>query len=170
MSSFQRAALFLSATSCFTGCDMFNPPHSGGGKPSILISLHEQRAYLRQGKAVVSEAPISTGREGHTTPAGNFHVTRKDIAHRSSVYGDFVDADGRIVKAGVDSRKDSGPPGSHYLGASMPYFVEFSPGYGLHEGNRPGYPASHGCVRLSHWKARQFFEASTIGMPVTVRQ
>ena len=103
MSSFQRAALFLSATSCFTGCDMFNPPHSGGGKPSILISLHEQRAYLRQGKAVVSEAPISTGREGHTTPAGNFHVTRKDIAHRSSVYGDFVDTGGHIVKAGMDA-------------------------------------------------------------------
>ena len=170
MNSFQRAALLLSATSCFTGCSMFNPPHSGVGKPSILIRLHEQRAYLRQGKAVVSEAPISTGREGHTTPVGNFHVIRKDIAHRSGIYGDFVDADGHIVKAGVDSRKDSGPPGSHDLGASMPYFVEFSPGFGLHEGNRPGYPASHGCVRLSHWKARQFFDASNIGTPVTVRQ
>ena len=169
MNSFQQAALLLTTVCCFTGCDTVGLSRSHGGRASILISLHEQRAYLRQGATVVSEASISTGREGHSTPVGNFHVIRKDIDHHSGLYGDYVDVSGRIVKANVDTRKDSGPHGSHYLGASMPYFVEFSPGFGLHEGNRPGYPASHGCVRLSHWKARQFYEASKIGTPVTVR-
>ena len=170
MNPFQKFALFLSAACFLTGCDTVGPSRPRGAKASILINLHEQRAYLRLGKAVISEASISTGREGHATPVGNFHVIRKDIDHRSGLYGDYVDPAGRIVKANVDSRKDARPPGSHYLGASMPYFVEFSPGFGLHEGRRPGYPASHGCVRLSHWKARQFFDASKIGTPVTVRR
>ena len=170
MNPFQKAALLLSAACCFTGCDTVGLSHSRGGKPSILISLHEQRAYLRQGNAVVSETSISTGREGHATPVGNFHVIRKEVDYRSGLYGAFVDAGGYIVKADVDRRKDSAPPGTHYLGASMPYFVEFSPGFGLHEGNRPGYPASHGCVRLSRWKARQFYDACKIGTPVTVRR
>ena len=171
MNPFQKAALLLSATCCLTGCDTVNNlSHSRSGRTSILISLHEQRAFLRQGSMNVSEAAISTGREGHATPVGNFHVIRKDRDHRSGLYGDYVDADGHIVKASVDVRKDAKPAGSHYLGASMPYFVEFSPGFGLHEGHRPGYPASHGCVRLSYWKARQFFDASKIGTPVTVRR
>jgi hypothetical protein len=160
---------------CFTGCETVSDlvttslPHTQSGKTSIVISLHEQRAYLRKGKDVISEATISTGREGHATPVGHFHVIRKDRDHRSGLYGDYVDASGRIVRANVDLRKDSRPPGSHYLGASMPFFVEFSPGFGLHEGNRPGYPASHGCVRLSYWKARQFYDESRIGTPVTVQ-
>ncbi|MEO6739313.1 MAG: L,D-transpeptidase family protein [Chthoniobacteraceae bacterium] len=169
MHTFQKVALLLSSAFCFTACDTMHMPPPHGGRTSILINLHEQRAYLCQGSSVVSEASISTGREGHVTPAGSFHVIRKDIDHRSSLYGDYVDAGGSVVKANVDSRKDSRPPGSRYLGASMPYFVEFSPGFGLHEGHRPGYPASHGCVRLSHWKARKFYAASKIGTPVTVR-
>ena len=171
MNSFQKGAILLSAACCFTGCETTGlSSRSHGGRTSVLISLHEQRAYLLQGNAVVSETAISTGREGHATPVGNFHVIRKDIDHHSGLYGDYVDASGHVVKANVDTRKDSAPPGSLYVGASMPYFVEFSPGFGLHEGNRPGYPASHGCVRLPRWKARQFYDASKIGTPVTVRQ
>jgi hypothetical protein len=103
------------------------------------------------------------------TASGSPARRRKDIDHRSSLYGDYVDAKGRIVLANVDVRKTPAPPNSHYLGASMPYFLEFSPGFGLHEGHRPGYPASHGCVRLSSWRARQFYNASRIGTPVTIR-
>ncbi len=156
----------LVAFCAFTGCETARPR---GGKTAIEIDLSEQRATLLQGGVKVTEAAISTGREGYETPTGNFRVIRKDISHRSSLYGDYVDANGRVVKANVDVRKDAKPANSHYVGAAMPYFVEFSPAYGLHEGNRPGYPASHGCVRLSSWKARQFFEASSIGTPVTVR-
>ena len=164
-----RKSLPLFVAACWlTGCQTV--PTSKGGKTAILIDLSDQHAVLMQGNQPVAETAISTGREGHATPVGSFHVIRKDIAHRSGLYGDYVDADGRIVKANVDVRKDSKPPNSHYLGASMPYFLEFSPGFGLHEGNRPGYPASHGCVRLSSWRARQFFNASKIGTPVTIRR
>lgn len=166
MNVLQKTLIFLAAACGFTGCETARPH---GGKTAIRIDLSDQRAVLLQGGVKVTEASISTGREGHATPVGNFHVMRKDIAHRSSIYGDYVDAKGRIVMANVDVRKNARPANAHYLGASMPYFVEFSPGYGMHEGNRPGYPASHGCVRLSAWKARQFYEASKIGTPVTIR-
>ena len=166
MNPLHKTLLFLGAACCFTGCETARPH---GGKTAILISLGEQRAVLMQGSERVAETSISTGREGHATPAGNFHVIRKDIDHRSGLYGDYVDAGGRVVMANVDVRKNAGPPNSHYLGASMPYFVEFSPGFGLHEGHRPGYPASHGCVRLSSWRARQFYNAAQIGTSVTIR-
>ena len=166
MNPLHKTILLLVAACCFTSCETARPH---GGKTSILISLREQRAVLMQGGERVAETSVSTGREGHATPVGNFHVIRKDIDHRSSIYGDYVDAKGSVVMANVDVRKNSRPPNSHYLGASMPYYLEFSPGFGLHEGNRPGYPASHGCVRLSSWRARQFFNASKIGTPVTVR-
>ena len=115
MHSLHKALLLFAAACCFTGCENFPPrltTHPPHGKTSILISLREQRATLMQGKERVVETSISTGREGHATPVGNFHVIRKDINHRSGIYGDYVDADGRIVKANVDVRKDSKPPNS----------------------------------------------------------
>ena len=67
------------------------------------------------------------------------------------------------MKANVDSTRDRGPPHSHFVGAPMPYFLEFSPGYGLHQGYLRGDPASHGCIRMPYWKARQFYSAAHIG-------
>lgn len=81
-----------------------------------------------------------------------------------------MDASGTVVKPNVDVRKQSRPPGAHFVGASMPYFVEFKPGYGLHAGHLPGYPASHGCVRLPYWRARQFYQAVHLGTPVIVKK
>lgn len=166
MNPYHKSLILLAATCCLSSCETARPH---GGKTAILIDLSEQRAVLMQGGARIAETSISTGREGHATPAGSFHVIRKDIAHRSSLYGEYVDAEGRTVMTNVDVRKNPRPPGSHYLGAAMPYFVEFSPGFGLHEGKRPGYPASHGCVRLSSRSAKQFFNASKIGTPVKIQ-
>jgi lipoprotein-anchoring transpeptidase ErfK/SrfK len=144
-------------------------PERRSGRASIVVDLSEQQVYLYRGKYRTAASRISSGREGHRTPVGRFAVIRKDIDHRSSLYGNYVDDSGRIVKANVDSRKDSKPPHSHFEGASMPFFVEFSPGYGLHQGYLPGVPASHGCIRMPYWKARQFYEAAHIGTSVTVR-
>jgi len=144
-------------------------PERHSGRASIVVDLGEQQAYLYRGKYRTAASRISSGREGHRTPLGHFQVIRKDIDHRSSLYGDYVDDAGSVVKANVDSRKDSKPPHSHFLGASMPFFVEFSPGYGLHQGYLPGVPASHGCIRLPYWKARQFYDAAQVGTSVTVR-
>jgi lipoprotein-anchoring transpeptidase ErfK/SrfK len=176
MNALARAGLFLFAVTAFTACSTVGDfitasiPDTHQGRPSIVVNLREQRAYLYKAKYQIAETRISTGREGYRTPAGRFRVIRKDPDHRSGLYGDYVDAYGRVVKANVDVRKDRKPQGSHFLGASMPYFLEFSPGYGLHAGYLPGYPASHGCVRLPYWKARQFYNAARIGTPVTIKQ
>ncbi len=170
-----RLALLL-ATFALTGCDtvsdlvVTNIPHNREGRTSIVVRKRAQEADLYKGGAVVAVARISTGREGYETPVGRFRVIRKDRDHRSSLYGDYVDEDGRMVKANVDVRKGGRPPYSHFLGAPMPFYLEFSPGYGLHAGHLPGYPASHGCVRLPYWKARQFFNEARIGTPVAVRR
>src|SRR3954467_395533 len=144
-------------------------PEHHSGKASIVVDLGQQEAYLYRGKHRTASSRISSGREGHRTPTGRFAVIRKDIDHRSSLYGNYVDNSGRVVKGNVDSRKDSKPRGSHFVGAPMPFFVEFSPGYGLHQGYLPGMPASHGCIRMPYWKARQFYDAAKIGTSVTVR-
>ena len=172
--NFFRFALLIAAASALTGCDtvsdmvVTNIPHGAEGRTSIIVRKRAQEADLYKGREGVAVAHISTGREGYETPVGQFRVIRKDRDHRSSLYGDYVDDDGRIVKANVDARKGGRPPYSHFLGAPMPFFLEFSPGYGLHAGHLPGYPASHGCVRLSYWKARQFFLEARVGTPVTV--
>jgi lipoprotein-anchoring transpeptidase ErfK/SrfK len=144
-------------------------PDRHSGRASIVVDLGDQQAYLYRGKNRTAASRISSGREGHRTPVGRFQVIRKDVDHRSSLYGNYVDDSGRVMKANVDSRKDSKPAHSHFLGAPMPFFVEFSPGYGLHQGYLPGVAASHGCIRLPYWKARQFYEAARIGTSVTVR-
>jgi len=145
-------------------------PERHSGRASIVVDLGEQEAYLYRGKHRTASSRISSGREGHRTPIGRFSVIRKDIDHRSSLYGSYVDDSGRVVKANVDSTKDSKPPHSHFVGAAMPFFVEFSPGYGLHQGYLPGVPASHGCIRMPYWKARQFYDAAQIGTSVVVKR
>ena len=164
-------ATLMGLSGCSTVTDMVesNLPESHSGRPSIVVSLRAQEAYLYRGGHRTASSRISSGREGYRTPTGRFQVVRKDEDHRSSVYGDYVDSSGRIVKANFDSRRDSKPPHSHFVGAPMPYFLEFSPGYGLHQGYLPGEPASHGCIRMPYWKARQFYQAVHVGTPVVVK-
>jgi len=156
---------------CSTVSDLItsNLPESHSGRPSIVVSLGEQEAYLYRGGYRIASSRISSGREGYRTPTGRFRVIRKDEDHHSSIYGDYVDESGRIVKANVDSRRDRQPPHSHFVGTPMPFFLEFSPGYGLHQGYLPGVPASHGCIRMPYWKARQFYTAAHVGTEVVVR-
>lgn len=163
------ALLFLSGCSTLTEMVEANLPDRTSGRASIVVSLRAQQAYLYRGKTLVASSRISSGREGHRTPTGRFQVIRKDEDHRSSVYGAYCDNSNRIVKPDVDSRRDRRPPHTHFVGASMPYFLEFSPGFGLHQGYLPGEPASHGCIRMPYWKARQFYDAARIGTPVIVK-
>jgi len=162
--------LFLPGCSTLTEMVEANLPVSEEGRASIVVSLRAQEAYLYRGKTLVATSRISSGREGYRTPTGRFRVLRKDEDHRSGIYGDYVDASGEVVKPNVDVRRDRRPRGSHFEGAPMPYFLEFSPGYGLHQGYLPGEPASHGCIRMPYWKARQFFKIARVGTPVTVRR
>lgn len=161
------ASLLVAAAFGLSGCGTISDYHTG--KVAIVIELHTQEAFLYKGKTRISTSKISTGREGHNTPVGQFSVLEKDIDHHSSVYGYYANASGHPVKENIDIRKGPKPPGTHFVGASMPFFLEFSPGYGLHQGYLPGFPASHGCVRMPYGKARQFYEAARIGTPVTVK-
>jgi lipoprotein-anchoring transpeptidase ErfK/SrfK len=164
-------ATLIGLSGCSTVSDMItsNLPESHSGRPSIVVSLREQEAYLYRGAYRIASSRISSGREGYRTPTGRFRVIRKDEDHRSSIYGDYVDKSGRIAKANVDSRRDRRPPHTHFMGTEMPYFVEFSPSYGFHQGYLPGVPASHGCIRMPYWKARQFYNAAHVGTLVVVK-
>ena len=163
------ALMILSGCSTVTDMVTSHIPEGHSGHPSIVVSLRAQEAYLYRAGQRTASSRISSGREGYRTPVGRFQVIRKDENHRSSVYGDYVDDSGRVVKANVDSRRDSKPPHSHFVGAPMPYFIEFSPGYGLHQGYLPGVPASHGCIRMPYWKARQFYNAAHLGTLVVIK-
>lgn len=165
------SALAVGLSSCSSVTEMVtaNMPQRHSGRPSIVVKLHEQQAYLYRGRHLAAASRISSGREGHRTPVGSFSVIRKDEDHRSSIYGAYVGESGRIVRPNVDVRKDPKPLHSKFVGASMPFFVEFSPGYGLHQGYLPGVPASHGCIRMPYWKARQFYDAARVGTSVVVK-
>lgn len=134
---------------------------------SVEIDLEEQTAYLIQDRHVILATPIASGRAGHLTPIGSFKVIEKERAHHSSMYGKIVDGWGNtlIVDADADMAV---PPGGRFIPAPMYYFVRFSGANGMHAGYLPGYPASHGCVRLPEQNAVAFFNALKVGDPVTV--
>ncbi len=138
------------------------------GSPSIRISVSEQRAYFYKGGELVGISVLSTGQEGHDTPTGSFKIIQKDIDHKSSLYGDYVDQDGNVLQKDIDTRTDPKPKGAIFDGARMPYFMRIVGGVGMHEGFLPGYPASHGCIRMPAFMAAKFFDHVELGTPVLV--
>jgi hypothetical protein len=138
------------------------------GSPRISIDLSRQVVKYYKGGQLVGAAPISSGREGHGTVRGNYSIIEKDADHRSSIYGSFVDGHGHIVESDVDVRRDTPPPGTHYLGASMRSFMRITGGIGMHEGYLPGFAASHGCIRLPSRMAAIFYRATPLGTPVEI--
>ncbi|MFL6506023.1 MAG: L,D-transpeptidase family protein, partial [Candidatus Udaeobacter sp.] len=138
------------------------------GPPSIKISLGEQLAYFYKGGVLVGVSQLSTGREGLNTPVGNYKIIQKDKDHASSLFGDYVDASGKVVVPNIDIKKDPKPPGTHFKGTPMPYFMRIVSGTGLHAGYLPGYPASHGCIRMPEFMAEDFFKSVSVGTPVTI--
>jgi len=136
----------------------------------ILVSLPKQRAYLLTGEQIIVDSPISSGKQGHSSPKGSFTVLEKDPSHHSTLYGDFVDSSGRIVRAGVSMHIDSAPSGTHFQGAAMKWFMRLTgDGVGMHVGILPGYPASHGCIRMPSDGAKLFYDHVKVGTPVEVQ-
>ncbi len=138
------------------------------GSPSVIIYLKEQRAYFYKGDQLVGVSQVSAGREGHNTPIGNFKIMQKDPNHASNLYGDFVDAAGNIVQKDVEAGKDPKPPGALFKGAPMPFFMRITGGVGMHQGYLPGYPASHGCIRMPGKMAETFYNNVQLGTPVQI--
>jgi lipoprotein-anchoring transpeptidase ErfK/SrfK len=134
---------------------------------SVELDLQQQTAYLIRGRQVVLQSPISSGRYGHLTETGSFKVIEKERNHYSSIYGKIVDASGNtvVLDADVDMRV---PRGGKFIPAPMHYFMRFHGADGMHAGYLPGYPASHGCVRMPEQMAVAFFNAVPVGTPVRV--
>src|SRR5437763_2899300 len=133
----------------------------------VEIDLQDQVALLLRGRQVVLESPISSGRYGHLTETGSFKVIEKERNHFSSMNGKIVDADGNTVVADADADMKV-PRGGKFIPAPMRYFMRFHGATGMHAGYLPGYPASHGCVRMPEQLAIAFFDRVEVGTPVRV--
>jgi hypothetical protein len=142
-------------------------PTSLRAQTSVEIDLQEQTAYLLQNGRPVLASPISSGRYGHLTRTGSFKILEKERTHYSSMYGKIVDARGNTIVADADADM-AVPRGGKFIPAPMHYFMRFTGADGMHAGYLPGYPASHGCVRMPQQYAIAFFNSLSVGTPVTV--
>jgi len=111
------------------------------GPERVVVGLSDQMAYLYRGDTLVAAAAISTGRDEKPTPTGIFSVLDKKPFYRSKKY-------------------DNAP---------MPWMQRID-GYGiaLHGGYNPGYPASHGCIRLPTAFAKKLYSVTDVGTPVFI--
>ena len=111
------------------------------GPMTVIVHIPTQRAYVHRNGVRIGVTTVSTGKAGHKTPTGIFTILQKNKDHKSNLY-------------------DSAP---------MPYMQRLTwDGIALHAGNLPGYPASHGCIRMPMEFSRLLFEASSMGMTVVV--
>jgi lipoprotein-anchoring transpeptidase ErfK/SrfK len=112
------------------------------GPERVVISLSDQMAYLYRGSTLVAASTISSGRDDKPTPSGIFSVLNKTPMHHSNKY-------------------DNAP---------MPFAQFFeSHGIAMHAGYNPGYPASHGCIRIADGDAQVVWKFATIGTRVAIR-
>lgn len=135
------------------------------GRLMIVIDKKKQMMLVYRGTHRIAHAPVSSGKSPGMTPAGLFKISSKDKDHHS-YYGTFVSRDGS--QRDGDIRKHSARSGEQFEPASMPYFMRVNGAVGIHEGYMPGYPASHGCIRIPHPTAVELFETAKIGTLVAV--
>jgi lipoprotein-anchoring transpeptidase ErfK/SrfK len=110
------------------------------GPLHIIVSIDAQRVTLYANGAPFAHAPVSSGTTSHPTPMGLFTIIQKNRHHISNLYD-----------------------------ASMPYMQRITwSGSAMHQGPLPGYPASHGCVRLPHEFAAMLWKATKIGARVII--
>lgn len=112
------------------------------GTPLLaVVSLGEQRVTIYDADGRILRAPVSSGKRGYETPAGIYSIIQKNREHYSNLYDD----------------------------AAMPFMQRITwSGIALHAGALPGYPASHGCVRLPFAFAERIFDLTRMGMRIVV--
>ncbi|MEY9360463.1 lipoprotein-anchoring transpeptidase ErfK/SrfK [Bradyrhizobium yuanmingense] len=116
-----------------------------GTKPQgplvIVVSIDRQKMTVYDKAGVFAESPVSTGMKGHSTPMGVFSIIQKHKFHRSNLYS----------------------------GAPMPYMQRITwSGVAMHAGALPGYPASHGCIRMPMAFATKMWNWTRMGARVIV--
>ncbi len=111
------------------------------GPLQLVVNIGAQHVSLYANGHKVAQGPVATGMPGHPTPMGVFSVIEKDRYHHSNIYS----------------------------GAPMPFMQRITwSGVALHEGPLPGYPASHGCIRMSHDFASKLWLVTKLGVRVIV--
>jgi len=138
-------ALHAAATTLKPNNFVWNDPglvETGLSEPvTVVVSLPQQRAYVYRGAALVAATAVSTGRDDKATPVGVYPILQKAEVHRSNLYAN----------------------------APMPYMQRLTwDGIALHAGKNPGFPDSHGCVRLPTAFAKKLFEVTDLGTTVVV--
>ncbi|MDA1007108.1 MAG: L,D-transpeptidase family protein, partial [Verrucomicrobia bacterium] len=102
-------------------------------------------------------------------PPGNYTVLEKlKSGKASNLYGTIYDAEGNVHNSNADAG-DPVPEGGYFKGASMPYWMRLTwSGVGMHRGNVPRYPASHGCIRTYSAAVATVYSNVSIGTPVSI--
>jgi hypothetical protein len=120
---------------------LWAPKIAPTGPVLVIVSLPRQLAFVYRNGVLIGVSTVSTGTKGHETPTGVFTVLQKKVEHYSNLY-------------------DSAP---------MPYMQRLTwDGIAMHAGNLPGYPASHGCVRLPKAFSKLLYGTTKLGMTVVV--
>lgn len=130
-------------------------------KVVVKVSLNKQMVYVMEGSRPLLVTACCVGMPSKPTPKGSFCVTRKERNKRSGSYG-YAVSGSRIVPCEAGSAK------GRYVGYPMPYWVEFLPGYGFHQGWVWPTPKTHGCVRIHANDAGDFWELVKVGTPVKI--
>jgi lipoprotein-anchoring transpeptidase ErfK/SrfK len=119
----------------------WEPQLSTGGPLLVVVNIQEQMAYVYRNGLRIGRTSVSTGKAGHETPTGVFTILEKHEEHYSNKYNN----------------------------APMPFMQRLTwDGVALHAGKIPGYPASHGCVRLPYAFSELLFGATTKGVTVVI--
>ncbi|GAA3893846.1 L,D-transpeptidase [Sphingomonas limnosediminicola] len=120
---------------------VWRPDIARDGPVLVYVDLTRQRATVYRNGVRIGVSTISSGKDGHETPTGVFTILEKDKDHRSRTYDD----------------------------APMPFQQRLTwMGVAMHAGNLPGYPASHGCVRLPMEFAKKLFDVTPMGGTVVI--
>jgi hypothetical protein len=120
---------------------LWHPEVSPAGPVVVLVSLPDQVMYVYRNGVRIGRSTVSTGTAGHRTPTGVFTVLQKKVDHESSIY----------------------------KGAKMPNMQRLTwTGIAMHAGQLPGYPASHGCVRLPEDFAAKLYAVTKLGTTVII--
>ena len=120
---------------------VWHPEVSPAGPVVIIVSLPEQRMYVYRNGVRIGQSTVSTGTKGHATPTGMFTILQKKVRHESNIY----------------------------KGAKMPHMQRLTwTGIAMHAGRLPGYPASHGCVRLPVDFAEKLYSVTNNGTSVII--
>ena len=123
------------------GTFLWAPQIAPAGPVMIIVNLKTQRAYVYRNGVPIGVTTVSTGIAGRKTPTGVFTILQKRVVHRSN----------------------------RYSNAPMPFMQRLTwYGIAMHAGNLPGYPASHGCIRLPLAFAKLLYGITNLGLTVVI--